>query len=463
MAVFDNANRDETFRGTAAQYDQVDYAGRLTDYQLTLNDDGSVTVFHPRFGTDTLFSIEGLWFHGEQQWYSIEDALAIAGDVDGTVDANGVVVGNNQDNVLTGTNGDDVFYGGRGDDVMDGGSGGYDQVDYDGALADYTLSRNADGTVTVSHAEYGTDTLTGIDGLWFGGEARWYSLDDAIAASGGNSGGANVDAFGVQNGTDRADTLTYTADTTALYGGRGNDTLIGVADQYSQANYDGKSTDYTWTRNTDGTVTVTHPRWGTDTLVDIDGVWFTGQQAWMDIETLLGESEPVDPVQPPEPVDPETGTGRLVDGVITGSNSVDDLLIGTDGVDTFSAGMGVDRIEGGAGRDVLNVDGDVIEWTFSRNADNEVVMTHPTWGENTLSNIELIFFGRSGEALSVSYAVAATQGLDGYRDPARRKRARGSGPAARACRSRNRHGHAGGRRHHGLQQCGRPADRNGRR
>lgn len=90
------------------------------------------------------------------------------------------IEGTDGDDVLIGSNVDNVFFGGLGDDVIDGNGGSYNQADYEGALADYAIFRNDDGSVTVTNANSGTDTLYDIDGFWFGGEAQWYSMDDAI-------------------------------------------------------------------------------------------------------------------------------------------------------------------------------------------------------------------------------------------------------------------------------------------
>lgn len=78
MAVFINEFGNQIYSGTDAEYDQVDYAGLLQDYTFFRNDDGTVTVDHPNFGTDTLSSIEGFWFQGESRWYSMEDALVLS-------------------------------------------------------------------------------------------------------------------------------------------------------------------------------------------------------------------------------------------------------------------------------------------------------------------------------------------------------------------------------------------------
>jgi len=134
MTVFNNVAGDNTYRGTSNEYDQVDYSGSLTDYTFTQNANGSVTVSHATLGTDTLWDINGFWLAGEQQWYSLQDALELAGNDVGFIDVFGVISGTVGDNVLTGTSGEDFFYGHRGDDVFDGNGNAYDQVEYETAM-----------------------------------------------------------------------------------------------------------------------------------------------------------------------------------------------------------------------------------------------------------------------------------------------------------------------------------------
>jgi Ca2+-binding RTX toxin-like protein len=63
--------------------------------------------------------------------------------------------------------GADVFGSGVGDDVFDGGDGNLDIVTYTGASTDYTIVDNADGSVTVSSATEGSDTLWNVERLQF--------------------------------------------------------------------------------------------------------------------------------------------------------------------------------------------------------------------------------------------------------------------------------------------------------
>ncbi len=428
MAVFLFSLGNDTYRGTNGEYNQVDYDAPLSEFAIYRNNDGSVTVSHPTIGTDTLYNIDGLWSDADQSWYSIDDAIAVTSNAPSSQPAPSTPAPT--DGGFTGT----ILFS-FGDDTHVGSADEYSQIDYDASLSEFAIYRNNDGSVTVSHPTIGTDTLINVDGIWSDADQSWYSIDDAIALTDDGiiaSPGPNptnpsqdfaLDSYGVLRGTDANDVMTHTADTNSLYGGLGNDVLNGTAGQYSQAEYDGAAAEYTFTQNANGTLTVTHPTWGTDTLSNIDGIWFQDEEAWYAVEDLIvGQTvTPVSPIEPPDPVVPDApepeapDTGTTIDGVITGSNDVDDFLNGTNGNDTFFAGRGTDVIQGGAGQDTLNVDGDIFEWTFSANNDGSVTMTHPTWGENTLVGIEQITSQRSGETFSIDDAIAATDGLPRFR------------------------------------------------
>ena len=70
MTVFTDIAGNNEYRGSAADYDQVDYDARLSEYSIFTNANGSVTVSHPTLGTDTLFDINGIWSIADSQWYS---------------------------------------------------------------------------------------------------------------------------------------------------------------------------------------------------------------------------------------------------------------------------------------------------------------------------------------------------------------------------------------------------------
>jgi Ca2+-binding RTX toxin-like protein len=75
--------------------------------------------------------------------------------------------------ILRGSAGDDQLRGGIGDDVLDGGAG-RDIAYFNGAVANYVVARQDNGSIAVTHKAsagiyYGMDVLTGIEVLDFGG------------------------------------------------------------------------------------------------------------------------------------------------------------------------------------------------------------------------------------------------------------------------------------------------------
>ena len=171
MSFYDNQNGNQVYTGSSSQYSQINYQGAASDYTITKDAHGTITISHPTLGTDTATHIDGFWFHGEQKWYSLSDAIAESG-------------GNSGNTHEIGTAGvEDVFDGvAWGDNSYDGKGPEYDQVDYNGAASDYTFTRNTDGTISVDKGSEGTDTLTDIDGFWFRGEQKWYSADDLTSS-----------------------------------------------------------------------------------------------------------------------------------------------------------------------------------------------------------------------------------------------------------------------------------------
>ncbi len=69
---------------------------------------------------------------------------------------------------VLGGDGDDNFTGGLGDDRLDGGAG-LDTAHYAASRASATITRSADGSITVATSDGGTDTLIGIERISFAG------------------------------------------------------------------------------------------------------------------------------------------------------------------------------------------------------------------------------------------------------------------------------------------------------
>ncbi|MCP1201137.1 hypothetical protein NIM86_17150 [Notoacmeibacter sp. MSK16QG-6] len=191
---------------------------------------------------DAFISIEGL--RGSQFddtiWGDGNDNALYGEDGDDEI---GGLGGND---LIYGGAGDDTLYGGAGDDLLDGGGGSNDQVDYDGAASDYTFTHNADGSVTVSHAVYGNDTLTNIEKVWFYGESALYDIgslgssNPTVSVGTGHSnyfGGTESDDLiqftgGTGNYVDAAggtDTISFDADIAAFE-------ILGEGDHFTVTN-----------------------------------------------------------------------------------------------------------------------------------------------------------------------------------------------------------------------------------
>ena len=314
-------------------------------------------------------------------------------------DAGGYLVGTDGDDDFRGGPGKDTFFGGKGNDIYDGAGGDYNQVDFAGAAADYRFTRNADGSVTVIHPIEGTDTLRNIDGLWFYGEAKWYSLDSLVGKSPTDPNGVNVieagDAGGYFVGTAGNDEFRGGAGKDTFFGGKGDDIYDGAGGDYNQVDYAGSASDYSFSRNADGTVTVAHTTEGTDVLKNIDGLWFYGEAKWYSLDSLVGKS----------PTDPN-GVNVIEAGDAGG------YFVGTDGDDDFRGGAGNDTFVGGKGDDIydgaggaynqVDLQGRFADYTFVKNDDGTLVASHAEYGEDILKNIDGIWVGEDSLWMSTN-------------------------------------------------------------
>lgn len=126
---------------------------------------------------------------------------------------NDTLYGGDGNDTIAGGAGVDTIVGGTGDDVLAGSA--TSTAVFADARADCTVTRNADGTITVATATEGTDTLSGFGMLQFS--------DQSVATT--------TLRYNRQ-GTDGSDTLTYAVTDqnvsapASLDGGAGNDTLV---------------------------------------------------------------------------------------------------------------------------------------------------------------------------------------------------------------------------------------------
>ncbi|RDI55130.1 glycoside hydrolase family 113 [Microvirga subterranea] len=117
--------------------------------------------------------------------------------------------GGYHNDTLNGAGGNDVLWGGKGNDVIDGGAGDQDRADFSGRRADYTISKNQDGSFTV------LDNRTAGDGRDIVSGVEAFKFSDGVVSS---SNVADPAPDLVLVGTNRADKLV---------GGGGNDRLSG--------------------------------------------------------------------------------------------------------------------------------------------------------------------------------------------------------------------------------------------
>ncbi|GAA0569774.1 M10 family metallopeptidase C-terminal domain-containing protein [Rhizomicrobium electricum] len=112
-----------------------------------------------------------------------------------------VTCNDHSDHISTGA-GDDFIVSGTGNDTLSGGLG-YDRVTYAHAAASYSVTRNADGSVTIAGAD-GTDVLSGIEEIDFSDGKTILSTLNGTAGSetlSGTAAGDVIDA--TQGGADQ--------------------------------------------------------------------------------------------------------------------------------------------------------------------------------------------------------------------------------------------------------------------
>lgn len=280
--------------------DTAVFSGLRSQYQVTQLADGSFSVADLRNGspdgTDILRNIEQFQFSDKQ--YTLADILTttttpppppvdpspVGLTLTGT-SANNTLQGAALNDIISGLAGADMLYGYAGADTLDGGTGNDKLYGGDGndLLIGGTGGDRLDGGSGIDTASYANATAAVIANL---------------SSSSANRGDAYQDVFaGIENltGSDFADTLTGNgsanvlsggAGADKLYGSGGNDTLIGGAGADTldggsgtdTAVFTGKSTDYSWVKNSNGSWTVTDLRAGSpdgkDTLVGIELMQF---------------------------------------------------------------------------------------------------------------------------------------------------------------------------------------------
>jgi len=255
-----------------SDYDVAYFDANVNEFKLTKESNGSITVTHliPTLfggvGSDTVMNVERLQFNDRSELLEVTTAningvlyftgTLFADSITGT-DADDFISGNNGDDTLDGGSGNDNLNAGAGNDVLIGGDGddtfvflssgndsidggaGSDKVEYEDAVARYTIELVRGGTTLATFDQTGGfgaqivqagDTLTITD-----------RLDDEHGGEGVDTL-SNVETIRFSNGvldvvagtfTEEQHTpqtnTTGTEENDTLFAGAGNDAFSGGA------------------------------------------------------------------------------------------------------------------------------------------------------------------------------------------------------------------------------------------
>ena len=323
------------------------YSGLMTDYSFTLNANGSVTVIDQREelpdGTDTVINVQNYRFDDGAVVAQAQLPFAVIMGTAGNDTLTGTAIANagqlifglgGNDTLTAGTGGNTVLDGGEGDDTLNdaGAAAAAGIVDtLIGGIGNDTYVVTRANDVIVEQLDAGTDVVRT--------NLSTYLLPDYVE----NfvfTGTAGVTA----TGNALANAFTGGAGNDTLTGGGGNDTLNGGGGT-NTATYSGLVTDYAFTLNANGSVTVADLRGGspdgTDTDTNIQNYRFGNgvvvTQAQLPFAVIMGTA----------------GNDTLIGSAVVANTG--QQIQGLGGNDTLTAGTGGNTtVDGGDGDDTLN-------------------------------------------------------------------------------------------------------------
>ncbi len=293
---------------------------------------------------------------------------------------NDSISGRGGNDILLGDNGSDTLDGGAGDDRVDGGNGSGDQVTgglgkdtlLGGNGTDDLLVETADVALltltSTSLAGLGSDALAGFEGAQLRGGAGDNTIDaQRFGFSATLWGGAGNDLLlggaksSVLNGEDGNDTLMGGAGNDTVNGGVGQDWVSGLANNnvtVSSTQIQGGAA-----LGTDSYASIEYLQlMGGNAANKFDASAFAGSTNLLGVggnDTLIGGAGN-------DSIAGGVGNDSLVGGdggdSITGDAGDDivkgglgnDTLLGNDGKDMLNGGAGNDQLDGGAGDDALS-------------------------------------------------------------------------------------------------------------
>lgn len=351
--------------------DTTMHYGTHADYIITQNADGSWTLTDTEEaadnqGTDTLINIERLTFT-RTGTFTPEELLALQTTDNQTLtgtNAPDIISGSLGDDTIDGGDGADSLYGGPGDDRITGGRGddfinggiGIDTIFYTGTFADYTLTANANTSVTITDnrtgaVSQGTDTVFNADLVEFA-SGETISIADWIA------GETAVNEIADIAGQTQFVTGTAFRDAFVI---------------------DGSSNDYLWAETLDGTGVLVWNGADFDILTDIEQINFNDGTVTRD----------------------EAGAFMFTPEE-TGNNGETNLIADVAGETQF--------INGTAGTDAFVIDGVSTAYGWGASADGQGTVVWTGADFDVLNNVEEIRFnnGTVTRAEDGTYRFAPT-------------------------------------------------------
>ena len=319
----------------------------VLDFETTFSDQGirppSLAIYDA--GGDDTLDMSG--YAADQTISLVEGTFSSVGDNTNTPETDDALinnlsialgtvienaVGGSGNDTITGNDADNRLTGGLGDDVLDGGEGS-DVAVFAGVQADYVVTINDDGTVTISGTE-GTDTLRNVETAQFS--------DGAISLGEFNSVPVAIgDGVLPSSPEDGVRTIT-TAELLALFSDADGDLLsvtsLSAASGTVVADGNG---DYRYTPALDDDTSETL------TVTVSDGTATATRTATFDLTPTLDAGRSAIGTAGDDALRGNEGNDR-----ISGLEGADELF-GLDGFDFLYGGGGLDRLTGGAGDDRL--------------------------------------------------------------------------------------------------------------
>jgi len=380
----------EDFDPTGADFDGVFLSGIVPD-EVTVTFEGGVLRFAIAGSADVLsirwdpaagYSLDEVDFDDGSYW----DGDTLAGFamsgvtvIDGTSGAD-VLTGTAGPDEINGLGGDDVLWGLAGNDRLDGGTGA--DAMHGGPGDDRYLVNDA-GDQVIEDADAGIDTVEVAINYVLPDNVEQLTLTGAVNRIGTGNALDNVIASGAGNDTLDGgagnDTLAGGAGADTLIGGTGDDTFLVAGDEGPDTFDGGDGFDVILGGAGDDVIRVSAFS-GTNTVERIDGGAGYNVAAGTNVNNVIDLS----------------GT-TLVNIALVDGGAGNDTITGSAGSDVLQGGAGADTLAGGAGNDTFLVVGDEGPDTFAGGdgfdvilggAGDDVIRVSTFSGANTVERID---------------------------------------------------------------------------